>query len=147
MTTVIGVDPGGTTGWVIYDTFRQEVIEHLEIVDWFEVGQKLETELDAPSGTVTVVIERFTVTATTHKKTVQEEPKDLNGIAKYLTRKYDQKLYIQSASEAKTFGTNEKLKKAGMWFKGGEGHANDASRHALTMMIKTRLLDPKLLLD
>lgn len=147
MSIVIGIDPGAKTGYVVINSADLEIIDHTEIDNWFEVGVRLEKDLKLfPKAQV--VIERFIINAQTHKKGVQDEPRDLIGTCKWLALKYTvNPAVMQTASEAKTFSTNDKLKAVGFWHKGGKGHANDAFRHAMLYMVKNSLLDPRLLVQ
>jgi hypothetical protein len=52
---------------------------------------------------------------------------------------------FQAPVDAKTMFSNESLKKIGTWHKGGDGHANDAIRHALLKLVKSGW-KPKVLL-
>ncbi len=149
---VIAVDPGKVTGYVVVNSMGLTVYEHHEVDDWFSVGVMLESDLqyygEERGEDVRVVIERFVINAGTAKKSVQEEPRDIIGAVKYLTKKHTGiAAKQQNAAEAKTFSTNEKLKKVGFWHVGGAGHANDAFRHAMVYMVNHDALDPQLLLD
>jgi hypothetical protein len=60
---------------------------------------------------------------------------------------YDpERIVFQSPADAKAMFPNEALKKVGAWHVGGEGHANDAIRHALLRLVKTGW-KPRVLLD
>ena len=144
---IIAIDPGARTGYVVINSEDLEIIDHEEIENWFDVGIRLEKDLKLfPSAQV--VLEKFIINSQTHKKGVQEEPKDVIGSCKWLAQKYTtNKAVMQTASEAKTFATNDKLKAVGFWHKGGKGHANDAFRHAMVYMVKNNLLDPRLLVQ
>ena len=144
---VVSIDPGKITGYVYIDTEKNDSLRSMEISNWFEVGSILEKDLDTDSE-ARVVMERFIINAGTHKKGVQDEPRDIIGLTKYITLKYTgTPVKLQTASEAKTFSTNEKLKKIGFWHTGGKGHANDAFRHLLVYMVNNRLIDAKELLE
>lgn len=143
---LIAIDPGKTTGYLSIDCSDNKILLHDEIDSWFKVCTTLERELTSYVD-VRVVVEKFIINQGTAKKTNQEEPRDIIGAVKFLTYKHTGYLpKQQSAAEAKTFSTNEKLKRAGLWYVGGEGHANDASRHALVYMVNHSLLDPSILL-
>lgn len=148
---IIAVDPGGTTGLVVVRP-DLTIEASMEIPDWYDVPKYIEdmyilhdeSGIDPPF----VVCERFFITGQTHKKTPQEEPKDIIGALKYLHRKYTGlPLPLQSPSDAKSFSTNDKLHKVGFWHIGGAGHANDAFRHALLFMFKRQMVSSSILLD
>lgn len=148
MSYLVAIDPGLRTGYVVINLETKEAAASVEIDGWLNVPETLETGLSFYGPDTIVVMERFIINATTHKKTNQEEPRDIIGAVKWVTQKYTGHLpTMQTAAEAKSFSTNDKLKKIGYWHVGGKGHANDAFRHALVYMIKHRLLDPKVLID
>jgi hypothetical protein len=143
----IFVDPGGTTGFVVING-SMEVILSAEVASWFDVPKMVEQyflycqEFDYP--TPVVVAESFHISAQTIKKSRQNEPIDILGALRYLNLKYTESVLVtQTPSEAKTFSTNDKLKKIGFWYKGGAGHANDAFRHALLYLTKHGHINPK----
>lgn len=142
MKRLIAIDPGGTTGWVEYDLDKKEVIRSEEIPDWYDVCFRLHGFLGGDDD-VTVVIEKFTISAQTIKKSRQAEPIDIIGAVKYLCKAYEAKLYFQTPAEAKSFVDNERLKVAGFWHKGGAGHALDAYRHLLLWLVKNGYFDPR----
>ena len=51
----------------------------------------------------------------------------------------------QMPVDAKRMFPNEALKALGTWHRGGEGHANDAMRHALLRLVKTGWVPKELL--
>ena len=147
---LIAVDPGGTTGFVVLNQ-DMSVYYSDEIPEWYEVPRRVEeffTHAEKYHTPAPVVVaESFHISAQTIKKTRQNAPIDILGALRYLNLKYTGTiLKTQTPSEAKTFSTNDKLKKAGFWHKGGEGHANDAFRHALLYCVKSGHLDPKVLI-
>ena len=149
--TLIAVDPGGTTGLVVVNT-KLEVNGSYEIDDWYDVVEYIESEFvyakDVGAKPPLLVCERFFITGQTHKKTPQSEPFDIIGNLKYMSLKFTGKpLALQSPSDAKTFSTDDKLKKVGFHHVGGAGHANDAFRHALLFLFKNRYVSAKVLLD
>jgi len=96
-----------------------------------------------------VVCERFVITAQTVKNSQAPFSLEQIGVLKHLCRSNGYKaedIGFQSPVDAKTMFPNEALKKIGTWHKGGEGHANDAIRHALLKLAKTGW-KPRVLLD
>lgn len=133
---LIAIDPGELTGFVVVNRETAEVIFSGELTE-FEVSAKVEFLLgDYPN--LSIVMEKFTINPDTHKKSAQPTALYLIGAVRYLYKKYTDKVVpLQTPGDAKSFSTNEKLKAIGFWHKGGEGHANDAFRHALLYMVRT----------
>ena len=84
-----------------------------------------------------VICESFTVNAGTAKKDPSAYPDvfSLIGTIRYLAWANGAEFHFQTPAEAKSFATNDKLKRLG-WYKGAPGHADDASRHLLTFLAK-----------
>lgn len=95
-----------------------------------------------------VVCERFVINAQTVRNSQAPYSLEQIGVLKHLCRenKYSvENITFQAPVDAKNMFPNEALKKIGTWHRGGEGHANDAIRHALLKMAKTHW-KPKVLL-
>lgn len=136
MSILIAIDPGLLTGLVVVNKDTAEVLFSGELSE-FEVSDKVETLLGVHSD-VSIVMEKFTINANTHKKSAQPTALYLIGAIRYIYQKHTGKIVaLQTPGDAKSFSTNDKLKAIGFWHKGGEGHANDAFRHALLYMVRT----------
>lgn len=133
---LIAIDPGELTGLVIVNKVTAEVHRSAELTE-FEVTKLVEEFLYLNPATE-VVMEKFTINPDTHKKSAQPTALYLIGAVRHLYMKYTGKVVpLQTPGDAKSFSTNDKLKAVGFWHKGGEGHANDAFRHALLYMVRT----------
>lgn len=135
--TVVGVDPGGTTGLAIWSPDLGLSLREIKgadaAVDWLaDTARSLKR--------ATFVVEKYIITPATAKLSQQHDPLEIIGALKFLVRKYEHNLVLQSPSEAKAFSTNEKLKRVG-WYKPGQDHARDASRHALLYLSKVGIID------
>ncbi len=64
-------------------------------------------------------------------------PVEVIGIIKLYAEQYDIPIYTQSASQAKGFITDDKIKKMGLWIR-GQKHGMDALRHLLYHLIVTK---------
>ena len=158
MKYVLSIDPGKASGVVLLSW--NEVQEVPTIVIAKEVQPEdfalpIETMLNFYKGSdlfnqqFSVVCERFTINAQTVRNSQAPYSLEQIGVLKHLCRvnNYDpEKIIFQSPADAKAMFPNEALKKVGTWFVGGEGHANDAIRHALLRLVKTGW-KPKVLLD
>ena len=141
---LIAIDPGLSTGFVVVDRVTAEVIESGELEE-FEVSEKVEAYLSNDPD-IYIVMEKFTINPETHKKSPQPTAMYLIGSVRYLYKKYTGRIVpLQTPADAKSFSDNKKIRAVGFWHKGGEGHANDAFRHALLYMVRVdRFWDPKL---
>lgn len=96
-----------------------------------------------------VVCERFIINAATVRNSQAPYSLEQIGVLKHLCREsgYDpETIWMQNPVDAKNMFPNEALKKIGTWHVGGEGHANDAIRHALLALTKQKWV-PRVLLD
>lgn len=141
---VFAFDPGLKTGYALCATKQMnvssgelDIIEFLELCDsWFE---ELGPTLD-------VVGERFTITAATAKKSQAPWSLEVIGAVKWLAHKHrcgDVKL--QSPADAKTFATNDRLRRMGWWVPGTAGHDKDALRHLMVRLVNLGWSDERLL--
>lgn len=136
---VIAFDPGKATGVA----GRRDGTHHsYQLDDGFE--GLVPALAPALSSYDAVVCESFRVRPNTHK---MDQGAFLTvwsniGAIRYAAFLADVPFHFQSPAEAKSFGTDDKLRKLG-WWKGGAGHADDASRHLLTFLAKNR--DPEIL--
>jgi hypothetical protein len=86
-----------------------------------------------------VVCEQFTINLQTAKKSQAPFSLEQIGVLKYLCREAGiDTIAMQSPADAKNMFPNPKLKKLEIWHKGGEGHALDALRHGLLLLVKSR---------
>jgi hypothetical protein len=132
---LLAIDPGLDTGMVFMDI--EDPLEPIIIGDWElqpdEFYARVEEIISTHGSNVRVVIERYIITPETAKKSPQPWSLELIGVTRKECWKYGATLVLQKPSE-KEFATNEKLRHVGFWHVGGEGHANDAFRHALVYL-------------
>lgn len=132
MSSVVWFDTGFQTGIAFWEgdlsSYRAWDMPHDEAMQWFdEWSQHIEP------GELRVGAERITITAQTAKKGDQVlSSVEQIGVLRHLSlqRGFDF-TNKQSPSEAKSFGTDKKLKAMGWWTIGSD-HARDAGRHMLT---------------
>lgn len=145
---VIGIDPGKMTGVCAVQMVdgSPHVLESLEL-DFDAYVAWLEDALGNwyPSRNSVVVCERYIVTAQSHKNGQAPWSLEGTGAARSAVSRYWGRPLEMSHTNAKKFSTNQKLKAVGMWHKGGDGHANDALRHALHYLVSAGWKDPRLL--
>lgn len=132
-TKVYGVDPGLLTGLAlvdITDRLKPKPLGAME-ADTFSFYDTSEATIAQFAPDLVVVCENFIITSATAK--LSQAPWSLmgRGIIEFLCWKYSVPFVIQTPQETKEFSTDDRLKKAGFWHVGGEGHANDAYRHIM----------------
>lgn len=93
-----------------------------------------------------VVLERFTITPETGKKSQAGWSLELIGSITYICRKAQiNPPVLQMPVDAKNFVPNARLKNLGIWHRGGAGHALDALRHGVLYAVKNGYRDPRLI--
>lgn len=127
---VLAVDPGGVTGLAVYDagtdTFRSWQADSYE-----QVVQDVRDE--CLSGLTRLVVESFVIRSNTHKldPVAFALTTDLIGACRYIAYERGVPFSKQSPAEAKSFSTDDKLRRLGWYSPTPGGHANDATRHLL----------------
>lgn len=134
---ILAVDPGGTTGWVTYDTETAE-FESGQDSDRFEFCERAVGRIVAQVDVV--VCEDFRITVQTAKKSQQPDALKIIGTLEYAAHVVRKLVVLQTPGDAKRFSTDARLKKAGLWTP-GRRHANDAARHLFLFMAKKGLIN------
>ena len=158
---VLAIDPGKLTGVALLerDGDAVKIIWTDEINVFEDPGGKLRLrgvidgwstrqKLDAP---LRVVIEKFVITPETGKKS-QEATAALETIGAVKLMCVDASYPLdaimwQKPSEAKETFPNPKLKRLGLWHRGGAGHALDALRHAAVYLVRVGWRDSRMFVD
>ena len=142
--TVIAVDPGLTTGWAAL--YPDGEFRSGETKGPYEFLRTVHRLVSDGAFSWQLVVERYTITPETIKKSRQTDALEIIGALKYFARHYNAGWAMQMPSEAKAFATDAKLRRVG-WYQQGLGHANDASRHLLCYAVRNKLIDPTRLLE
>ncbi len=138
--TVIGVDPGTTTGVVIWDNLNRCV--HQEFAGSPEDALLLVSTYTAHvvlehSEEVTLVAERFDLSADTLRKNTGTNIDDVINVLGslwYVSRAFSVKLHKIGRSDSKHFAADHRLKHHGLWL--GSRHTRDALRVVMTYLAK-----------
>jgi len=154
MKYVLSIDPGKASGVALLSWDGADSNPNILLskeVQPEEFAIPVETLLNSyrNEDSLSVVCERFTINAQTVRNSQAPYSLEQIGVLKHLcrTNMYDpERIIFQSPADAKAMFPNEALKKVGAWHVGGEGHANDAIRHALLRLVKTGW-KPRVLLD
>lgn len=137
--SIMALDPGGTTGWAYFNSRRKFVKcgqlngqHHWELINLFHLE---EVDYDI---TNEIVSESFQFRQFTgfDKSKVELDSVEYIGVLKLYSQLNDIPLHFQTASVAKHFVSDDKLKRLG-WYSRTAGmvHARDALRHLLYRLI------------
>jgi hypothetical protein len=150
---VLAIDPGKLTGvaWLTrvgdsvtledsVELSEDEVIPFVRpiIAKWRADG--------AGAIPMRVVIEKFTITIETAKKSQAPFSLEVIGAVKQACRDEGYPVAAiawQTPGDAKESFPNPKLKRIGLWHRGGEGHALDAIRHGALYLARTGWVDSR----
>lgn len=137
MGRVLAIDPGVTSGLAFcrYDgiamTFHAtDEAEQLTACDVAAAWGAHSTPGD------TIICEAYRITEATVRKSRQAASLEIIGFLRWLAHRGDFVFVLQSASDAKRFMTDAKLKALGWWRPTPGGHTNDAQRHLGTWLGK-----------
>lgn len=155
---VFAVDPGKASGIAIISwepAFgiidpRIELSIEVQPEDFAKAVQEGLKYNNNPLEEFYVACESFTINAQTAKNSQAPWSLENIGVLKHLCREADypvDKIAFQPPVNAKNMFPNPALKTLGLWHRGGEGHANDAIRHALLRLVKAGWKPVKLLSD
>lgn len=146
MMRILAVDPGGTTGWAVWEDGKVRygqlpggTLAVKPLVDWIA-----DTYLMGRQVSSAVIIERYTIGERTVKFSRQSDALEITGVMKYEAARHGIRSKLQLPVDAKRMFTDERLKAFG-WWATGEEHARDALRHLGLYLAKTReikLTDP-----
>lgn len=144
MQRILALDPGGTTGWAMWqeggwDEQREEVVP--ELYTEGQIGPSQHHYLlwqylkSVRAGfNLTVVCESFEFRQQAQRNNLNLMSKEYIGIVKLFGEIERINVVFQTAAMAKPFITDAKLKVMGRWVP-GKKHSNDAYRHLLYYMI------------
>lgn len=144
MPNIVAVDPGKNTGVAYWQPgVRANDDPYLFKSDVWTEEQFYANIENLIEWADEVVVERFTVTQGTLTKSRGENwSLEFIGVMRYLCHKHGRPFELQLPTEAMSFATNDKLKKAG-WHKKGVDHPNDAARHLMVYLLKKKYMTPQ----
>jgi hypothetical protein len=136
---MLSCDPGLMSGVAVLGWTAEKGVEKIEAFEGSlpEVGQAADEFMAAHRPVDSeVVCERFVITPRTGELSSPDWSLKVCGALEWLvwrnwTLSGDEAVVYQSAGDAKKLVPNPMLRKAGLWHRGGAGHANDALRHGL----------------
>lgn len=137
---VMAVDPGKVSGYAIWlpgeaQSFWSGEMSHLDFLDW-AMPRILEKRFDS------VACESFVITMATLQKSRGENwSLESIGALRWACHRSGTEFALQTPADAKKFSTDSKLKTVD-FYTPGKGHANDAARHLLLLMVRKKMFDP-----
>lgn len=137
----IGVDPGKVTGVAIYE--MNKLFTSYELTRGQIMGflRQIIREGDV------VIVERYTTSMSTAKKTRQSDATQITGATAELCREVKAMFILQEPAPAKRIGSNEVLKMLKWYRITKDNHANDAASLALMGLLKTNHREYARLID
>jgi hypothetical protein len=146
---VYAIDPGLASGVALLNVPDDGEIEKMGSWEMEPYETMSNTELVIKrykDWDLRVVVERFTITAETGKKSQAPFSLEIIGAIKYICRVNEMpEPVLQMPVDAKNFAPNPRLKALDLWHRGGHGHALDALRHGLLYAVKNGYRDKRLI--
>jgi hypothetical protein len=148
MTTIVALDPGGTTGFAVYREERDNDAANLRYGGSWRAGHigpeehhvelwNFLAKLQQHDENLTVVCESFEFRQGKQRANINLMSKEYIGVAKLFGTVWGIPVVFQTAAQGKGFASDEKLKVMGLYTP-GKKHAMDAMRHLVTYMITKR---------
>jgi hypothetical protein len=140
MKKILSLDPGGTTGWALWQTRKGNLddytVGHLGPGDHHAELWSMIRELCKVPDDFRIVCESFEFRQGDHNRhKIVLDSKEYIGVVKLMSQLYDIPVVFQTASVGKTFCTDEKIKALDLWTPGMK-HAMDALRHLITYQVQ-----------
>jgi hypothetical protein len=150
---ILSVDPGKATGVALLVRVDKEeptlsMSCEVQPEEFAEVVRNIIAEIGDDLSELQIVCEKFTINAQTVRNSQAPFSLEQIGVLKQIMQDngIDRESVVwQTPADAKRMFPNEALKTLRYWHRGGEGHANDAIRHALLRQVKTGWIPRKLL--
>lgn len=139
----LAVDPGKCTGYA-YDRGAPEVPElaQLPALDFCAEAARLAQDFGPD---LTIIWEKFTITAQTLRKAREYHAIEVIGVLKYAAFQHGCVLAPpQQPGDAKKLVTDARLKQLGL-YRPGQDHARDAARHLVLHGVRTGRINPEVL--
>jgi len=128
---ILALDVGKVTGASLWVTNYPERVITTEIPTRYKVRDVVEDLVLLNDNKVTIACENFVISQRTIKTAQDHNALRLIGWLDLFCEKHDVEFHLRTASSAKSFATDEKLKILDWYTPSKDGHANDASRHMI----------------
>lgn len=135
---ICAMDPGLRTGFALWtpDSFTALITDPEDSWDVLDRW----TNTHGGTGQSLLIVERYTITPETAKKSRQEWSLELIGVARFLAAQRRITYGLQTPAEAKSYCPDARLRQLGMWSPGKEDHHRDATRHLVRALARRRLI-------
>jgi hypothetical protein len=129
--TVVGVDPGETTGVFVLSDEGEVTSYELMFLEAVNVVETIARERALERRKVLIAVERFWISDRTLKAGLETYWSiEITGCMRWVAMRYAFPFKRYSQADTMAFLHNDGLRKLGWWYRGGDGHANDAARVA-----------------
>lgn len=138
---VLALDPGGTTGWTVFQVHPDSMtgdpsIKLMANVEWWTAGEFIGKQVDQVDQIVALINEWPAARLVTEKFVLRQvnallDPAEINATLRWAVR--PRYFVEQQAQLAMSTVTDERQKQWGFWIP-GKPHARDAVKHALTFL-------------
>lgn len=147
ITDVIALDPGLATGCahVRSEHGTLHVVSTAELAPRETAVWTRDAIRRAYPDTTAVVIERFIINARTARNSQAPWSLEVIGQTRLIVWEElgtDREPVLQNIADSMAAFTNDRLRRYGLWHKGGKGHAVEALRHAALFLQNNRMLPP-----
>jgi hypothetical protein len=135
--TVFAIDPGPHTGifWIDNNVTHRVTLDYTGVLAWSahkELYMGLMQMVNPEQDHVVCESFEFRKEDAQNREYIDYSTGELVGVVKLFAQLTNTAYTIQSASQAKGFWTDDKLKRVGLWVPGAEQrHVRDATRHWL----------------
>lgn len=140
MILLAGIDPGLVTGVCQFSIDEQGVVSNVssDELDHLGVGHWMKTVMvnrhcHRGGPKLQIVCEKFIITTQTAKNSQAPWSLEVTGLVRWYAERYGFSLYQPLPSQTKALITDDVLKRAGLYVKGG--NARDAARAALYYVV------------
>lgn len=137
---VMWLDPGLMTGWSMLMYGKDFDSGQCQFID---VGELVQQYGRTYQNSMSVGWERYIVTSGGARTGTPEPSLETIGMVRWLCYENNVTVLNPVPSAMRMLGSKDKLKTLG-WFKPGKQHANDASMHLLSWMLRERNLPSSL---
>lgn len=144
MSLVIGIDPGGTTGLAVVEySFAEEryrLLAHLGVPLLpaevpAQIGAMVGAAIGDAAGPWWIAAERFVVSRRAARSATAGAGQRARDILGALSAAFPGRVKLRNAGAAKAWGTDDRVRAAGLWPTQGRPHTTDAVRHALMFQV------------
>lgn len=145
ITDIIAIDPGLANGCahVRAEHGALHVVSTAELAPRETAAWTRTAIRSADPDATAVVVERFTITQQTARNTQAPWSLEVIGQTRLIIWDElgpDREPVLQNVADSKAAFTNDRLRRYGLWHKGGAGHAVEALRHVALFAQTNRML-------